>query len=71
MSGVHRIAVVIAGLLTGSLVYAQDAVKIDPSNPKYLLFRDKPLLLISASEHYGSVINRAFAMRVSCRCGQS
>ena len=60
MSGVHRIAVVIAGLLTGSLVYAQDAVKIDPSNPKYLLFRDKPLLLISASEHYGSVINRAF-----------
>ena len=39
---------------------AQDAVKIDPDNPKYLLFRGKPLALISASEHYGSVINRPF-----------
>src|SRR5271168_4235244 len=39
---------------------AQNAVKIDPENPKYLLFRGKPLVLISASEHYGSVINRPF-----------
>jgi hypothetical protein len=38
----------------------QDAVKIDPDNPKQLLFRGKPLVLISASEHYGSVINRPF-----------
>jgi hypothetical protein len=38
----------------------QDAVKIDPENPKYLLFRGKPLVLVSASEHYGSVINRPF-----------
>jgi hypothetical protein len=37
-----------------------DAVKIDPENPKYLLFRGKPLALVSASEHYGSVINRPF-----------
>jgi hypothetical protein len=41
-------------------VRAQDAVRIDPANPKYLLFRGKPLALISASEHYGSVINRPF-----------
>lgn len=40
--------------------HAQDAVKIDPENPKYLLFHGKPLALISASEHYGSVINRPF-----------
>ena len=39
---------------------AQDAVRMDPDNPKYLLFRGKPLALISASEHYGSVINRPF-----------
>ena len=39
---------------------AQDAVKINPENPKYLLFRGKPLALITASEHYGSVINRPF-----------
>ena len=37
-----------------------DAVKIDPENPKYLFFRGKPLVLVSASEHYGSVINRPF-----------
>jgi len=43
-----------------SVARGQDAVKIDPENPKYLLFRGKPLLLLSASEHYGSVINRPF-----------
>ena len=32
-----------------SVANAQDAVKIDPDNPKYLLFRGKPLVLISAS----------------------
>lgn len=39
---------------------AQDAVKIDSADPRYLLFRGKPLILLSASEHYGSVINRPF-----------
>ncbi len=43
-----------------SMAYAQDAVKIAPDNPKYLWFRGKPLVLVSASEHYGSVINRPF-----------
>ena len=43
-----------------SAAHAQDAVSIDKENPKYLWFRDKPLVLISASEHYGSVINRPF-----------
>jgi hypothetical protein len=33
---------------------------IHPENPKYFLFRGKPLVLVTASEHYGSVINRAF-----------
>jgi len=39
---------------------AQEAIRINPANPRYLEFRGKPLVLISASEHYGSVINRAF-----------
>jgi hypothetical protein len=42
------------------LALAQEAIKIDPANQKYLLFRGKPLVLVSASEHYGSVINRSF-----------
>src|SRR5262249_17334392 len=41
-------------------MHAQDAVRINPHKPKYLQFRGKPLLLISASEHYGSVVNRLF-----------
>jgi Family of unknown function (DUF6298) len=48
------------GVAALSVAQAQDAVKISPDNPKYLSFRGKPLVLISASEHYGSVINRPF-----------
>ena len=36
------------------------AIGIHPENPKYFLFRGKPLVLITASEHYGSVMNRPF-----------
>ncbi len=50
----------ILGFATCGLVRAQDAVKINPENPKYLLFRGKPLVLITATEHYGSVVNRPF-----------
>jgi len=47
-------------LVTLSVANAQVAISIDPESSKYLLFRGKPLVLISASEHYGSVINRSF-----------
>jgi hypothetical protein len=43
-----------------ALAQCQTAVSIDPQNPKYLLFRGRPLVLVSASEHYGSVINLPF-----------
>jgi hypothetical protein len=36
------------------------AISIHPENPKYFLFRGKPLVLITASEHYGAVMNRPF-----------
>jgi hypothetical protein len=39
---------------------AADAIRIHPDNPRYFLFRGKPLVLLTASEHYGSVINRPF-----------
>src|SRR5262245_11749543 len=35
-------------------------ISIHPKNPKYFLFRGKPLALITATEHYGSVINSRF-----------
>ena len=35
-------------------------ISIHPENPRYFLFRGKPTFLLTASEHYGSVMNRAF-----------
>jgi len=35
-------------------------IRIHPDNPKVFEFRGKPLALITATEHYGSVINRPF-----------
>jgi hypothetical protein len=37
-----------------------EPIRIHPDNPKYFLFRGKPLVLVTATEHYGSVLNRAF-----------
>ena len=55
-----RIAAAI--LLAAVAVAAQtrEALKIHPENARYFLFRGKPLVLITASEHYGSVMNRPF-----------
>ena len=55
-----RLKILLLALAALSVAHAQDAVRIDQDNPKYLWFRGKPLVLISASEHYGSVINRPF-----------
>lgn len=35
-------------------------IRIHPANSKCFEFRGKPLVLITATEHYGSVLNRAF-----------
>jgi hypothetical protein len=38
-------------------------LQIHPENSKYFLFRDKPAFLLTATEHYGSVLNRPFDFR--------
>jgi hypothetical protein len=48
------LAVFLFGLGWTSCALAQEAVCISPPNPKYLVFRNHPLALVSASEHYGS-----------------
>jgi hypothetical protein len=35
-------------------------VSLNPDNPHYLNYQDKPVLLITSGEHYGSVINLDF-----------
>jgi hypothetical protein len=47
-------------LLALASVAASQPIQIHPENPKYFLFRGKPLMLVTATEHYGSVINRPF-----------
>jgi Family of unknown function (DUF6298) len=37
-----------------------EAIRIHPQNEKVFLFRGRPRVLICATEHYGSVVNRTF-----------
>jgi hypothetical protein len=39
---------------------AAEPIRLHPDNPHYFLFRGKPMVLIAAGEHYGSVMNRPF-----------
>jgi hypothetical protein len=36
------------------------AIAIHPDNPRYFVFRGRPLVLLAATEHYGSIVNRRF-----------
>src|SRR5262245_10068225 len=47
-------------LLLSASAQPAEPVKLHPENSRYFLFRGKPLVLLTASEHYGSVINRPF-----------
>jgi hypothetical protein len=49
-----------AGLAQVSPTASSTPISIHPQNPKYFLFRGKPLALITATEHYGSVVNSLF-----------
>jgi hypothetical protein len=35
-------------------------IQLHPDNPHYFLWRGKPAILITSTEHYGAVLNRAF-----------
>lgn len=39
---------------------ASGPIRLHPDNPRYLLYQGEPRVLVCATEHYGSVINRAF-----------
>ena len=43
-----------------SLPAADEPISLHPANPHYLLFRGKPTVLISSTEHYGAVLNGDF-----------
>ncbi len=51
---------VVLGEASSASGAAGTPISIHPQNPKYFLFRGKPLVLIAAIEHYGSIVNRRF-----------
>ena len=58
-----RIAVLVMTivLVSGPVCQAaMEPIRLHPENPHYLLWRSKPTILITSTEHYGAVLNRAF-----------
>src|SRR5579884_2485443 len=58
----HRSPMKIFGLLFLILAAPSQGapLSLHPDNPHYFLFRDKPAVLITSGEHYGSVLNMDF-----------
>jgi hypothetical protein len=42
---------------------ASDALALHPENPRYLVYRGQPLVLVGSGEHYGGVLNPDFDYR--------
>jgi len=53
---------VLSGLLgiPSASFAAVEPIQLHPNNPHYFLWRSKPTILITSTEHYGAVLNRAF-----------
>jgi len=48
------------GVALGALPLVPEPIKLHPDNGHYFLFRDKPVVLVGSSEHYGAIINLDF-----------
>jgi hypothetical protein len=64
-SGRIVLSLILAGLMQmpahgAGRARTHPSIALHPDNPKYFLFRGKRLVLVTATEHYGSVINRPF-----------
>src|SRR5689334_1598893 len=51
-------AVLTLTCISSALTNAAEPIKLHPENPRYFLFRGKPMALVTATEHYGAIINR-------------
>jgi hypothetical protein len=48
------------GMLSPARLDAQNTLKLCPSNHHYLMYQEKPVILITSAEHYGALINLNF-----------
>ena len=46
--------------LSAAAAHAAEHLRLHPDNPHYLLFRGKPAVLITSTEHSGAVLNLDF-----------
>ncbi|HEV8605721.1 MAG TPA: cellulase family glycosylhydrolase [Tepidisphaeraceae bacterium] len=56
----RRILIVFLLLAAPAAQAADPPISLHPDNPHYLLFRGKPTVLITSTEHYGAVLNGDF-----------
>ena len=58
----HRLAasIVVSFALGAAAAAAAEPIRLHPENPHYFLFRGRPTILITATEHYGAVLNLDF-----------
>lgn len=57
---ISKLALLLCLVVPAGAAEAEIPLRIHPENPKIFLFRGKPLVLLTATEHYGSVMNRPF-----------
>jgi hypothetical protein len=50
----------VASLLLAAAVAGAEPLRLHPSNPHYLLYRGRPVVLVTSGEHYGAVVNLDF-----------
>ena len=48
------------GLLSAVSCLAASPIRLHPENPHYFLFRGRPAVLVTGTEHYGAVLNLDF-----------
>ncbi|MBX2922847.1 MAG: hypothetical protein KF746_11685 [Chitinophagaceae bacterium] len=54
-----NILLLLAVFYSGAL-YSQNVIRLHPDNRHYLLYQNKPIILITAAEHYGALVNTEF-----------
>ena len=59
-TGIFLAAGALAAEKTPCPAAPRQPIRLHPDNPHYLLWRGKPTVLVTSSEHYGAVMNGAF-----------
>lgn len=52
--------VALMGMLCAGAIPVQSQIRLCSGNPHYLVYQNKPIILITAAEHYGALINTGF-----------